>query len=121
VDAAVKVALVSVRDRARTVLAEYLRNSGFDVHQCEDLAIGSAFPALILLTHEMPVDDVRARVKAWMKPAKTRVVVVTPKPSALDELRTLYPDRLAVFPPPVFGWDVVDALRGIDPTRPRSA
>ncbi len=116
-----KVALVSIVDRARTSLAEYLRNAGFDVHVCEELAIASSFAAVILLGHEMTAEQLRVKVRSWLKGKPQTIVVVTARPSALELLRTGHPGRLVVFPPPVFGWDVVDALRAGHPSRPRSA
>ena len=117
-----RIALVSIADHSSTLLAKYLRESGFDVHVCEELAIGSAFSSLVLLAHEMPADAVRSRVRRWLKGASTRkIVVVTPRPAAFEQMRAAHHERLFVFAPPIFGWDVVDVLRGVEPRRPRGA
>lgn len=117
-----RIALVSRAHRDRSVLADYLRISGFDVHVCDELAITSSFRALILLGHEMSADDLRTQIRGWMKSSRTHVIIiVTSKPAAIEELRALYNGRLFVFAAPVFGWDVVDALRATEPPRPRSA
>jgi hypothetical protein len=50
-----------------------------------------------------------------------RLVVVTSKPTALRDLVASHGDRLQVLPAPAFGWDLVDALRAVPPTRPRGA
>lgn len=116
-----RVALVSIAHRDRAVLAQYLRDSGFDVHVCDDLAIAAGFGALVYLGHDAPNAELRSRVRGWMRGKTPVVVVVTSRPAALDQLQTTFGKRLMVFAPPVFGWDVVDALRAFEPPRPRSA
>lgn len=121
-----RVALVAHAGDPRTALADYLTRSGFDVHACAELAAPSAFAAVVLLgRHDEPIEDLTASVRAWMKLGRIeRVVVVTSKPRALAELAADHGERLRVLPAPVFGWDLVDALRAGDsggpgrPTRP---
>jgi hypothetical protein len=115
-----RVALVSTVHPDRAALAKYLRDSGFAVHECEELAIAAGFGSLVYLGHDVGETELRRRVRGWMR-ARTRVVVVTGQPTALDELQITYGKRLVVFVPPVFGWHVVDALRASEPPRPRSA
>jgi hypothetical protein len=116
-----QVALVSADNRQRAMLATYLRDSGFEVSVYEELAIAEAFNALVYLEHGTSSQALRAQVRGWMRGKSPVVVVVTSRPSALDELQTTYGSRLVVFASPVFGWAVVDALRASDPPRPRSA
>jgi DNA-binding response OmpR family regulator len=116
-----QVALVSADNRQRAMLATYLRDSGFEVSVYEELAIAEAFGALVYLEHGISSQALRTQVRGWMRGKSPVVVVVTSRPSALDELQTTYGSRLVVFASPVFGWAVVDALRASDPPRPRSA
>jgi hypothetical protein len=116
-----RIALVSTIDHDRGALAAYLARAGFEVHTYDELSIPSAFSALVLISDEM-TNELRTRVRMWLRATRIRrVVVVTGKPSALDELRAAHSGRLFVFAPPVFAWDLVDALRTTGPTRPRSA
>jgi hypothetical protein len=115
-----RVALISSTGHPRTELAGYLRNAGFDVHECEEMSLPSAFAALVVIGGESAEEI--ADVQSWMKVAKTqRVVVVTPKPTAFKYLLAIHGHRLQVLPAPVFGWDLVDALRAAPPARPRGA
>jgi hypothetical protein len=115
-----RVALVSIADRNRTALAAYLTSVGFDVHVCDELVVPSLFGALVWLTGATAGAEVVDRVRSWMRLTNTqRVVVVTSKPAALRDVVASYGERLFVLPAPVFGWDVVDALR--EPPRPRGA
>jgi hypothetical protein len=118
-----RVALVAAADHMRAALAEYLKSSGFDVYECDDLEVPSAFGALVVIrpydtSDETLVDEVRA----WIKSTKSqRVVVVTSKPTALKTLVAAHNERLYVLPAPAFGWELVDALRSTEPPRPRGA
>lgn len=118
-----RIALVSGAADTRRALAEYLTNAGFDVHECDELAVPSAFTALVLIGGRDDSGDALAGlVRSWMRVAKLqRVVVVTPKPKALTGLVASYGERLRVLPAPTFGWDLVDALRSSTPPRPKGA
>lgn len=105
-----RVALVAAADENRRMAAAYLRAAGFDVHVYVDLALPSAFDALVWLADDR--DDVAAQVRSWMRAQKAlRVVVVTSKPAALRELAASHSPRLFVLAAPVFGWELVDKLR----------
>lgn len=115
-----KVAVVSPRTVTRIALAGYLKDAGFDVHECEELDLPTAFDSLVVLEddNERLVDAIRG----WIKLTRhQRLVVVTSKPSVFRELVALHGDRLQVLPAPAFGWDLVDVLRAKRPTRPRGA
>ncbi len=117
-----RVALVSVADDNRTAIATYLQSAGFDVHACEELALPRSFGALVLLGDKVAGTDAVTCVRSWMKLTKSqRVVVVTSKPTGLRDLVATHPGRLFVLPAPVFGWELVDALRAAEPPRPRGA
>lgn len=121
--AKLRVALVSPAGEARSALAGYLRNAGFDIHECDELGVPSSFGALVVVNpQDAGSDDLLSSVRSWIKLTKTqRVVVVTSKPTAFKELLAIHGERLRVLPAPAFGWDLVDALRASEPTRPRGA
>jgi hypothetical protein len=115
-----RLALISTAGEHRTALAGYLTNAGFEVHECDELAVPSAFAALVAI--HTSSDTLLAEVRSWIKLTKhQRVVVVTSTPTAFRELVAVHGERLRVLPAPAFGWDLVDALRATEPTRPRGA
>lgn len=118
-----RIALVSSAGDTRTMLAGYLTGAGFEVHACDELAIPSSFGALVVIGGpEAGREALLASVGSWIKLTRIpRVVVVTSKPTAWNDLVAAHGERLTVLPAPVFGWDVVDALRASSPIRPRSA
>jgi hypothetical protein len=118
-----RIAVVAAPCEARTALVDYLTSAGFDVLQCDELAVPSAFAGLVLLSRRDDSSDaVIATVRSWMKQAKVRrVVVVTSKPKAFVRLVAIHGDRVRILAAPAFGWDLVDALRSGGPTGPRSA
>lgn len=118
-----RIALVAAADDTRTALANYLRSAGFDVHECDELAVPTAFGALVVISaHDTATEALVGEVRSWIKLTKgRRVVVVTSKPTVLKDLVASHTERLHVLPAPAFGWDVVDALRATEPTRPRGA
>ncbi len=113
------VALIAPAGETRGALASYLRSAGFEVHECEELEVSSAFAALVVISPQVASSsELVASVRFWMKLGKTkRVVIVTSKPTALTELVASYGERLRVLPAPSFGWDLVDALRANEPHR----
>ena len=118
-----RVALVSEPGEMRTALADYLEKSGFHVHACEELAVPSGFGAVVVISaQDASADAVVADVRSWIKVTRSqRVVVVTAKPTALRDLLATHGDRLHVLAAPAFGWDLVDAIRSTEPSRPRGA
>lgn len=118
-----RLALVSEDGATQATLASYLRETGFEVHECAELALPTSFAALVLISQsETSSDAILAHIRSWLRLTRTqRVVVVTPKPAALKDLVLAHGDRLIVLPAPVFGWEVVDALRATEPRRPRGA
>ena len=118
-----RIALVSSAGETRAALAGYLTSAGFDVHECEELAIPSSFGALVVIGGpETSSSPLIAGVRSWIKLTRIqRVVVVTSKPKAWNDLLATHGERLTVLPAPVFGWEVVDVLRAAPPIRPRGA
>jgi hypothetical protein len=112
-----RVALVAAAGESRTALAVYLQRAGFDVHECDELALPSSFEALVMIADHATTETLVADAGKWLKRAKhgQRVVVVTSKPATLKSLSALHGERLHVLPAPVFAWDLVDALRASPP------
>lgn len=118
-----RIALVSSAGQARAALAGYLAGAGFEVHECDELAIPSSFGALVVISGpEASIAALVTGVRSWIKLTRIqRIVVVTSKPTAWKDLLVTHGERLTVLPAPVFGWEVVDVLRAAAPTRPRGA
>lgn len=115
------VALVAAAGGQRIALARYLTGAGFDVHECDELTVAGAFGAVVWLAGDA-ASDLAARVRPWLRSARThRVVVVTARPAMLRDLAAAHPGRLLALAAPTFGWDVVDALRGAPIPGPRGA
>lgn len=116
-----RIAVVSVDGVSQSELASYLTSVGFDVHECDEVPVPSAFAAIILIGNA--TSALVVRVRTWLKLARTqRAIVVTAKPAALRELVAAHGDRLIVLAAPAFGWDVVDALRATgQPSTPHGA
>jgi hypothetical protein len=110
------VALASGDPRVRKELAAYLEAAGFRVEQFDQPPRAQPGWSLVWLAER----DVHARVvetvaTTWLTAPHTwRVVVVTWRPVVLKALADAHGTRLAVLAPPVFGWQVVDPLRGGD-------
>lgn len=107
------VALVSRADKARTQIARYLRDGGYDVFECEELVLPGRVVGVVLVDDHEPSELARTRVKGWIKgPKPPRVVVVSSKPAGWKALSLAFGDHLFVLAAPAFGWEIVDALRG---------
>jgi hypothetical protein len=105
-----QVALVAPESDARSTLEDYLKKSGFKIHPCERLGAIEQYAAVVVLDDS--ADSLSTFVETLMaSPAASPVVAVTSKPRALANLVARFGKRLCVFPAPVFGWELVDALR----------
>jgi len=112
------IALVSADARTRGELARYLEEAGFAVTELAQPPRARAATALVWLTErELHPRVAETVVRAWLSAGSEarRAVVVTWRPAALRALLDEYEGRLFVLPPPVFGWQVVDALRAAAP------
>jgi hypothetical protein len=106
----------------RTALARYLNTVGFDVFECDELALPASFAALVAISAGDASDALLTDVKSWMKLTKNqRIVVVTTTPTMFKDLLAAHGERLYVLPAPAFGWELVDALRASEPSRPSGA
>jgi hypothetical protein len=116
------VALVAPADSARAQIAKYLRDRGYDVHECEELSIATRFTGVVLVDRDDDGEAARASVSSWFtSPKPIRVVVISVKPARWRALQLALGDELAVLTVPAFGWEVVDALRAGLPRLPRPA
>ncbi|HTR55953.1 MAG TPA: hypothetical protein VMJ10_34995 [Kofleriaceae bacterium] len=112
-----RVALVSRDTNTRHQLANYLTSVGFDVEECGELALPTAYSAVVMVAKDdIAPDSLETQVRTWIRHTKLqRVVVVTSRPAALRALLLAHAARLYVLAAPAFGWDVVDALRASGP------
>jgi hypothetical protein len=108
------VALVSGERRMRASLAQYLEAAGFEVRPYERPPRPPRRPWVLLWLTERGADagTVAVAVQRWLAVrTRHRVVVVTWRPVAFVAALAAHPGRLQVLAPPVFGWQLVDALR----------
>lgn len=118
----VAVALVARADKSRNQIARYLRDSSYDVTECDELSIGSKFASIVLIDDDTAADDLRSRVQSWIKhPHPPRVVVISSRPTGWKTLSLAFGDHLMVLAAPSFGWEIVDALRANPPELPGRA
>ncbi len=112
------VALVARQDKSRAMVATYLRDAGYDVFECEDLAIVTRFVGVVIIEDDVR-ESLHAHVQTWLRhPKSPRVVVISSKPSSWKALSLAHSDHLYVFATPAFSWEVVDALRAPPPMLP---
>ena len=115
------VTIIAHDERSRTDLAAYLQRSGFDVRVRDQTDRGAtAARSLVWLTDRGGDASREATViGAWLAAEDGRcAVVVTWRPSAFRAVQVLHGERIAVLPAPVFGWQIVDALRAAAVRRP---
>ena len=109
------VALVARADKSRTQLAKYLRDGGYEVFECEELATAGSYVGVVIVDADA-AESMRARVQTWLRGAKSpRVVVISSKPSSWKALSMAHSDHVYVLAAPSFGWEIVDALRATPP------
>lgn len=104
------VALVSIEPQ--TELVKYLENVGFDVRAYRT-PLGAPRDGILVWLADRASDDrtVVDTVRVWIgaKP-RLRAIVVTDRPVRLREAGEMS-QRVVLLPAPVFGWQLVDALR----------
>jgi hypothetical protein len=108
------VTIVADDERGRADLAGYLQRSGFDVRLLDrKLRASHVAPSVVWLTERNgDPSTVAEAIDAWLGASDGRcAVVITWRPSAFRALHELHGVRIAVLAAPVFGWQVVDALR----------
>jgi hypothetical protein len=115
------VALVARADKSRTQIAKYLRDGGYDVFECDDLAIANEFVGIIIVDDAEPSEAMRVRVQSWLRLGKSpRVVVISSKPSGWKALSRAHSHDVYILAAPAFGWEIVDALRATPPMLPHA-
>lgn len=115
------VALVAHADKSRAQIAKYLRDGGYEVFECEDLAIATQFMGVVIVDEGDASESTRVRVQSWLRHAKSpRVVVISSKPSGWKALSMAHSDDVYVLAAPAFGWEIVDALRATPPMLPHA-
>ncbi len=107
------VAIVAADVAIREELVNYLVATGFDAFVCDHVDTPTAFGAVVLFCETASGPSfARQQVQAWLSSSRSlQVVVVTPQLGTFRALAAVYAPRLVVIPAPVFGWDLVDALR----------
>jgi hypothetical protein len=107
------VALVGRADPVRAQLAGYLRDSGFEVFECDELALLQRFAGAVVMDDgDSSSATVLERVQAWIRAGTPhRVVVVSARPAGWRAISLAHPERVWVLAAPAFGWQIVDALR----------
>ena len=109
--AAHEVVLVSADASSRGDLARYLAGAGFDVREVDPAAELGAAGSLVWLADAGDEPDSTV-IESWLAAAAERcAVIVTWRKAALRALVDRFAERLAVLAPPVFGYQLVDALR----------
>ena len=108
------VTIIAHDERSRNDLAGYLQRSGFDVRVRDHTDRGAPETRSLVWLTDRGGDASReaTAIGAWLAAEDGRcAVVVTSRPSAFQAVHALRGERIAVLPAPVFGWQVVDALR----------
>lgn len=114
------VALVARANKSRVQIAKYLRDGGYDVFECEELAIAARFVGVVIVDDE-PSESMRNHVQSWLRHNKApRIVVISSKPSSWKALSLAHSDHVYVFAAPAFSWEVVDALRAMPSMLPHA-
>jgi hypothetical protein len=108
------VTIIAHDERSRNDVAHYLQRSGFDVSARDQTARGAAAARSLVWLTDRGGDTSRTAtaIGAWLAAEDERcAVVVTWQPSAFRAVLARHGERIAVLPAPVFGWQIVDALR----------
>jgi vacuolar-type H+-ATPase subunit F/Vma7 len=114
------VAIVARASESRVQIAKHLRDGGYDVFECEQLAAAMRFAGVVIVDDD-PGESVRAIVQSWLRRSVSpRVVVISSKPSSWKALSLAHSEHLYVFAAPAFSWEVVDALRAAPPMLPHA-
>lgn len=108
------VALVAREAATRSRITAYLVDAGFVIESFLDTPpiSSSTTSAVWIVDRDDDVRVVSDRIRPWLiARASRRVVILTWRPSSVRDVLDSDADRLAVLVPPVFPWQIVDALR----------
>ena len=112
------VALVARADTSRTQIAKVLRDGGYEVLECDELAGAAAY---VVIVDADASELMRAQVEAWLRGAKSRrVVIISSKPSGWKALSMAHNDEVYVLAAPSFGWEIIEALQATPPPPPHA-
>jgi hypothetical protein len=103
------VALVSTDDGRRRALRDHLRQLGFAVRETATLAQASIYSRVVLHLEGAPDLALREEIYKFLEGAG-RLVVITESLPALRGLAAPRVERLRALVPPVFPWQLRDAL-----------
>jgi hypothetical protein len=106
------VALVARDGASRDQISKYLRDTGYQVFECEGLSIPSRSAGIVIVDDHASGEIARPQVESWLRvPRIPRIVVVSARPAGWKTLARTHSACLFVLPAPAFGWEIVDALR----------
>lgn len=108
------VALVARDAATRSRLTGYLVDAGFVIEEFADTPpiTGGSTWAVWVIDREEEAHTVAARIRPWLIARTTRrVVILTWRPRSVRDLLDHDHQRLELLVPPVFPWQIVDALR----------
>jgi hypothetical protein len=112
------LALVARAGKPRAEVARHLREDGYDVFECEELAIATRFVGVVII-EDASNDSMRTHIQSWLRTGRSpRAVVITPKPAGWKSLSLVHPGRLYVLAAPAFSWEIADALTATPPRVP---
>ncbi len=105
------VALVSAEPDAE--LVKYLESAGFAVLSVRSARRAPREGILVwLVAPEIDERLIATTVSGWLgNRQRLRVIVVSDRPARLKAVVTASPDRVVLLAAPIFGWQLVDALR----------
>ncbi len=101
-------------------LVRYLEDAGFEVRAVRTPHVAPREGVLVWLTDEAGDERaIVAAIRTWLgAKADLRVILVTGRPVPLGAAVADARGRIALLPAPVFGWQLVDALRDVGSRSP---
>lgn len=110
------VALVS--EEPHPELVRYLETVGFVVRTPRTPTVAPREGVLVwLLGHHRDDKTVVEMVRGWLGAKALRAILVSDHPVRLKEATEDHRGRVVLLPAPVFGWQLVDALREAVPSQ----
>ncbi len=107
------VALVAADDRVRRGLRDHLRQLGFSVREIPSLAQASIYSRVVVHLPAAPDARLRVSINEFLD-GSGRLVVIAESLPGLREVTAAHPARLRALVPPVFPWQLRDALANED-------
>jgi len=109
------IAALVVRDAGtRALLAEYLRDAGFEVQTFEHappMATTTSTVVWVIANEDVP-KEAAMLLRSWLiSRSHRRAVILTRSPRSIRGVLQVDEGRLQILVPPVFPWQLVDAVR----------